>query len=85
MRSYRGRAGAWYRAAQATRAGRIWISGEGKDVVFLEEADPATNDRIDTAYRSKYSRYPQYVDPMVTAEARATTLRLKPDPSKANV
>lgn len=85
VRSYRGRAGAWYRAAQATHAGRIWIGGVGKDVVFVEEADPATNDRIDTAYRSKYSRYPQYVDPMVTAEARATTLRLEPDPPKAHV
>lgn len=85
VRSYRGNAGAWYRAAQATHAGRIWAGGVEKDVVFVEEKDPATNDRIDAAYRAKYGRYPQYVAPMVTPEVRATTLKLKPNPSKANL
>jgi hypothetical protein len=78
VRSYRGRAGAWYRAAQATHTGRIWAGGVEKDVVFVEEADPALNDQIDAAYRVKYNRYPQYVAPMVTPEVRATTLKLIP-------
>lgn len=78
VRSYRGRAGAWFRAAQATHEGRISTGGVEKDVVFVEETDPAVNDRIDAAYRTKYGRYPQYVAPMVTPEVRATTLRLIP-------
>lgn len=78
VRSYRGRAGAWFRAAQATHAGRIRAGGVKTDVVFIEENDPAINDQIDAAYHAKYGRYPQYVAPMVTPEVRATTLRLTP-------
>lgn len=78
VRSYRGRAGAWYRAALATHEGRIRAGGVEKDVVFVEETDPGLNDQIDAAYRAKYGRYPQYVAPMVTPEVRATTLKLAP-------
>jgi len=49
-----------------------------KDTVFVEETDPEVNDRIDAAYHTKYGRYPQYVAPMVTAEARSTTIKLVP-------
>jgi hypothetical protein len=43
------------------------------------EADPGTNNQIDAAYRSKLGRYSsQYVDPIVAAEARATTMKLVP-------
>uniref|UniRef100_A0A7C1FF66 DUF2255 family protein n=1 Tax=Caldilinea aerophila TaxID=133453 RepID=A0A7C1FF66_9CHLR len=77
VRSYRGRAGAWYRAAQTTRTGRIWAGGVEKDVIFVEEADPALNDQIDAAYRVKYSRS-QYMASMVTPKVRATTLELIP-------
>lgn len=49
-----------------------------KDVTFAEETDPAVNDRLDAAYRSKYGRYSGYVEPMVAATARATTLKLLP-------
>ncbi|GIV75776.1 MAG: hypothetical protein KatS3mg050_0170 [Litorilinea sp.] len=78
VRSYRGRAGAWYRAALATHEGRIRAGGVEKDVVFVEETDPGLNDQIDAAYRTKYGHYPQYVAPMVTPEVRATTLKLAP-------
>jgi hypothetical protein len=78
VRSYRGHAGAWYRAALATHQGRIRAGGVEKDVVFVEETDPGLNDQIDAAYRAKYGRYPQYVAPMVTPEVRATTLKLAP-------
>lgn len=78
VRSYRGRAGAWFRAAQVTHEGRIRAGGVEKEVVFIEESDPATNDRIDAAYRAKYGRYPQYVAPMVTPEVRSTTLKIIP-------
>ncbi|BBL79969.1 hypothetical protein RxyAA322_18230 [Rubrobacter xylanophilus] len=80
VRSWRGRGGCWYRTALATGEGRIRAGGVEKQVGFVEEKDPAINDRIDAAYREKYGRYPGYVRPMVAPEARATTLRLVPRP-----
>jgi len=78
VRSYKGQNGAWFRAAQASHAGRIRAGGVEKDVAFGEETEPSINDQIDAAYRTKYGRYPQYVAPMVTTETRATTLKLVP-------
>ena len=79
VRSYKGDAGAWFRAAQARHEGHIRAGGVEKDVTFVEETDPGTNDQIDAAYRTKYRRYSgQYVDPMVGPEAQATTIKLVP-------
>jgi len=78
VRSYRGYGGAWFRAAQVRHEGRIRAGGVDKDVTFVEETDPGINDQIDAAYHTKYRRYPQYVAPMVTTEARSTTLKLVP-------
>ncbi len=79
VRSYRGRGGYWFRAAQARHDGRIRAGGVEKDVNLVEETDPHINDQIDAAYRTKYRRYgAQYVDAMVAPEARATTLKLAP-------
>lgn len=78
VRAYRGRGGAWFRAALAQHAGHIRAGGVEKDVAFVEEADPQVNDAIDAAYRTKYRRHSaQYVDPMVAAGARAATLKLE--------
>ena len=77
VRSFRGDDGAWYRAAKARRQGHISAGGVQRDVEFAE-ADAAVNDTVDAGYRDKYARYPSYVQPMVTAQARATTLRLVP-------
>jgi hypothetical protein len=49
----------------------------------VEETDPGTNDQIDAAYREKYRRYSAYVPPMISPEARATTLRLTPRSTSA--
>jgi hypothetical protein len=78
IRSYRGRAGAWFLGALARHEGRIWAGGLEKEVSFLEETGTGINDQIDSTYRSKYRRYPQYVDPMIAPEVRATTLKLVP-------
>jgi hypothetical protein len=43
-----------------------------------EDAEGGVDDAVDAAYRDKYGRYPSYVPPMVSARARATTLRLVP-------
>ena len=77
VRSWRGPDGAWFRAARASQAGRISAGGVEKDVV-LRDAEERAGDAIDAAYRQKYGRYPQYVEPMVSPQARATTLRLVP-------
>ena len=78
VRSYKGTTSAWFRGVQVQHEGRIWAGGVEKDVTFVEETDPAINDQIDAAYRTKYGRYPQYVAPMLTAEVRATTIMLTP-------
>jgi hypothetical protein len=52
IRSYRGRGGDWFRAAQVRHEGHIRAGGIEKDVTFVEEADPGINDQIDDAYRT---------------------------------
>jgi hypothetical protein len=79
VRSWKGDAGAWFRAAQVRHAGRIEAGRVGKDVTFVAETDVDVNDRIDAAYRAKYRRHGgRYVDPMVAPAARATTIKLVP-------
>ena len=78
IRSWRGRNAAWFRNAQARRAGHIHARGIDTDVEFVN-ADQHMNDTIDTAYRAKYTPIaPSYVEPMVSSQARATTLQLVP-------
>ena len=77
VRSFRGSAGAWYRAARSSLEGHIRSGGVAKDVTFIEVTDTDVNDRIDAAYRTKYGRHgASYVDPLVAA--RDTTLKLVP-------
>jgi hypothetical protein len=79
VRSYKGPVSSWFRAVQERHEGVIRADGVRADVTFVEEKDPAVNDQIDAAYRTKYSRYERsYVDPMMAPQARATTLRLVP-------
>ncbi|WP_405792021.1 DUF2255 family protein [Streptomyces sp. NBC_01506] len=79
VRAGNGRDGVWFRAAMDRHAGHIRSGGVDKDVTFVEETDPALNDRIDAAYHSKYGGYSDtYVLPMVAETARAATLKLVP-------
>jgi hypothetical protein len=78
VRSGYGDRAAWYRGTQRRREGHIKAAGIDKDVIFAD-ADPALNDPIDAAYRAKYRRHEaRWVDPMVAAEARSTTIKLAP-------
>ena len=78
IRSGYGRTAAWFRGVQARREGHITAGGIDKDIL-VADADAALNDQIDATYRAKYHRHgAQYVDMMVSPEARATTLRLVP-------
>ena len=64
------------RAAQASHAARVRAGGVERDVDVVEAGDDV-NDAVDAAYRNKYGRYPA-MEPMVRADAQATTLRLVP-------
>jgi hypothetical protein len=77
VRAYKGSDAAWFRGTQVRHEGHIRAGGVERDVTFVEEIDPGINDQIDAAYRSKYRRYDaRYVDPMLTPEARAATIKL---------
>ena len=79
VRSWKGDAGAWFRATQVRHAGHIEADGVGKDVTFVADTDDDVNNRIDGAYRAKYRRHSgRHVDPMVAPTARATTIMLVP-------
>jgi hypothetical protein len=75
VRSWRGTNGAGFRSARAGHAARISAGGVEKDIELLN-AEGRSDDAIDAAYRHKYGRYPAYLEPMVSPQARATTLRL---------
>ena len=77
VRSWRGSAGVWVRAAQASHAALVQAGGVERDVDLVKAGDDVT-DAVDAAYRDKYARYPSYVEPMVRAQAQETTLRLVP-------
>jgi hypothetical protein len=78
VRSWRGTDGSWYRAAQASGRAHISAGGVERDVVVERVSSDEVNDAIDAGYRDKYVRYPSYVEPMSSEQARATTLRLVP-------
>jgi hypothetical protein len=78
VRSVNGRGSAWFRGVLVRHEGRIWAGGVEKDVAFMEESDPTTNDQVDAAYREKYRRYPQYVAPLLTPDVRSATIKLVP-------
>jgi hypothetical protein len=78
VRSVNGRGSGWFRGTLVFHAGRIRAGGVEKDVTYVEETNPVIQDQIDTAYLTKYRRYPQYVAPMVTPNVKAATLKFVP-------
>lgn len=80
VRGYNGKESRWYRAAVREKAGRIKVAGMTKEVNF-EAVSGEMNDRIDEAYKAKYSRSP-YLKPMIGACARAATVKIMPRQTK---
>jgi hypothetical protein len=76
VRGYNGQKSRWYQAAVRQKAGRIATGGMRREVT-LEPVAGAINDRIDDAYRAKYRASP-YLDPMISARARAATVKIMP-------
>jgi hypothetical protein len=77
VRSVKGTTGAWYQGTQSRRQGRVQAGGVERDVAF-RQADPAEYAAVDAAYQAKYGRSTTIVDHVLTARARASTLRLEP-------
>lgn len=78
VRSYKGVGAGWFRGTQERQAGCIWAGGLEKDVLFAAETNPAINDAIDAIYATKYRHEAQWVPPVLTPTARATTLKIVP-------
>ena len=76
VRGYNGKRSRWYQAAVRQKAGRIVAAGMTLEVVF-ESIEGSIGDRIDDAYRAKYRGSP-YLDPMISARARAATAQVLP-------
>jgi hypothetical protein len=77
-RSVNGPTAAWYRGAQATRAGHVEAAGVSKDITFADP-EPGTGDELDAAYQAKYRRYPaSIVDSILAPQARSAAVRLVP-------
>jgi hypothetical protein len=78
VRSVNGRTSVWFRGAQVRHEGHIRAGGVDKDVTFVD-ADPAVNEELDTAYRTKYRRYSaNIVGSIVSPAACAATIKLLP-------
>jgi hypothetical protein len=78
VRSVNGRSGAWFRGTQLRHVSHIQAGGVDKDVTFVD-ADPAINDQIDAAYRTKYRRYAaSIIGSILSPEARSATIKLVP-------
>ena len=76
VRSYNGQNSSWYKAAVTQKAGRIRVAGLEREVEF-EPVVGEVNDRIDEAYRAKYSSSP-YLTPMIGKRARPATVKIAP-------
>jgi hypothetical protein len=76
VRAYNGPGGLWYQTAMRQKTGRITGGGNTEEVTF-EPVGGAINERIDDAYRTKYKGSP-YLDPMISAKARAATVKVMP-------
>jgi hypothetical protein len=74
VRAYNGTRSGWYKAAIKQKAGKIEAAGIVKKVRF-EPVSGDINDRIDEAYRKKYSDSP-YLASMIRERARASTVRV---------
>lgn len=76
VRAYNGIQSRWYQAALKQKAGKIIAAGKTIQVSF-EPVSGTINDRIDDAYRTKYSAS-RYLQPMTSERSRAATIRILP-------
>jgi hypothetical protein len=77
VRSVRGDAGGWYKAAERRHEGRIEAGDTAVDVAY-EDAPHHLDEEIDAAYKEKYGYPSSPVDSIITDAAQATTVRVVP-------
>src|ERR1700761_6184227 len=70
VRSVRGDAGGWYKAAERRHEGRIEADDTAADVTY-EDAPHHLDDEIDAAYKEKYGYPSSSVDSVITDAAKA--------------
>ena len=75
VRSVRGVEGSWYKGVIRHYEGAISWGGQTRDVTYI--ADATVDEQIDAAYFDKYGNGSS-TRAMVTATAKATTLRVEP-------
>ncbi|GAA1740190.1 DUF2255 family protein [Microbacterium paludicola] len=83
VRSAYGPENGWFRRAVAAGTGRIRVGDAEFDVLFepVDAGDPR-QDAVDDVYRAKYGHFgPRYIDTVVSAAARESTLLIlrRPD------
>jgi hypothetical protein len=76
VRGYNSQKSRWYQSALQQKAGRIIAAGMTKEVSFDPVSGPM-NDRVDEAYRAKYSDS-EYLPPTIGPRARASSVRIMP-------
>jgi hypothetical protein len=76
VRAYNGRRSGWHQAAMRRKAGQMIAAGMTREVTF-EPVERAINGAIDDAYRKKYQGS-RYLEPMISAQARAATVKISP-------
>ena len=77
VRAYHGTDSRWFRSALEQRAGRISAAGMTIEVGFEHVSGDELQERIDDAYRAKYGSS-SYLASMISARARAATMRVAP-------
>lgn len=77
VRAWNGPKSSWYRAAETSHQGRIWVNREEIEVSFVNVVDEKINDQIDQEYLDKYGKS-QYTQAMIGSEQRKTTIKLIP-------
>ncbi|SBS27637.1 hypothetical protein MAQ5080_00875 [Marinomonas aquimarina] len=75
VRAYHGKRSRWYQAALAQQIGRIFAIGKCFEVRYEAIDDDMTLAAVDHAYSNRYSTS-SYLDAMINARARATTLKV---------
>lgn len=75
VRAYNGISSRWYRSAMKQKEGKIKAAGMERKVRFEPVFDEALNDKIDQAYRDKYSSSP-YLGSMISKRAKEVTVNV---------
>lgn len=78
VRAYNGKNGRWYQSAISQKAGKIHAAGMVKEVVFESISnDDVLADKIDNAYKEKYSSN-LYLGAMISDRAKNATVKILP-------